>query len=466
MAYKTRKLAVMISLLCLIQTTYAAETTTSGLSKEELVTAKLAGKATGKVIYLGATVITGNESKSDMAIVVNGERIEAIIPAAQVNSASLTETEIVDVHHLFVLPGLIDSHVHYGTHPNLSFAQAQLKRDVYAGITGVRDMAGDARFLGDMSRASLINEIPAPDIYYASLVAGPSFFNDPRTVTSALGMPPGTAPWMYAVTDKTNMAMTLSQARGTGATGLKIYANLPGPLVQRLVKEANHQHFPVWTHLQVYPATPYDSLGATSVSHVCMIARYAAQPGKAKYGHQNEPSYDDMSANNAEIKKYISALKKSGTIMDATLSVYELPSQAKVTADGKTKHLHCSIELAGEITHAMLVAGIPIVAGTDSNASADDAFPALNRELEYLVKYAGLSAREAILSATENAAKALGKEKEIGSIETGKFANLVFTKEDPTQDIAHLRSIEFTVKRGIRFDRKDYQHQPIPEQDD
>ncbi len=466
MAHKITHFAALVSLLCLIQTSNSAETTTPGLSAEELVTAKLAGKATGKVIYLGATVINGNQSQPDMAIVVNGERIEAIIPAAQVNPATLTGTDIVDVEHLFVLPGLIDSHVHYGTHPNRSFAQAQLKRDVYAGITGVRDMAGDARFLADLSRAALINEIPAPDIYYASLVAGPSFFKDPRTVTAALGMLPGSAPWMYAVTDKTNLAMTLSQARGTGAAGLKIYANLPGPLVQSLVKAAHEQHFPVWTHLQVYPATPYDSLGATSVSHVCMIARYAAQPGKAKYGHQNEPSYDAMSADNAEIKKYIKALKKSGTIMDATLSVYELPSEATTTADGKNQHLHCPIELAGQITHAISVAGIPIVAGTDSNAAADDVFPALNRELEYLVKYAGLTPRQAILAATVNAAKALGQENEIGAIETGKYANLVFTKQDPTEDITRLRSVELTVKRGIRFARKEYVHQPVPEQDD
>ena len=148
--------------------------------------ATMAGKATGLVIYIGAKIIPGNKSPvlSDMAIVVDGERIRAIVPLMQLSHAATDGAEIVDMQGMYVLPGLIDSHVHYGTHPNRSFAEPQLKRDLYAGITAVRDMAGDARFLGDLSRAALINEIPAPDIFYASLVAGPTFFDDPCSLLS------------------------------------------------------------------------------------------------------------------------------------------------------------------------------------------------------------------------------------------------------------------------------------------
>jgi imidazolonepropionase-like amidohydrolase len=422
--------------------------------------AKMSGKATGRVIYRGVNVISGNESQvqNNMAIVVNGERIESIIPVSELNHNRTRGEEVVDMQGVYVLPGLIDSHVHYGTHPTRSFAEPQLKRDLYSGITGVRDMAGDVRFLGDLSRAALINEIPAPDIFYASLVAGPIFFDDPRTVSSSLGMQAGKAPWMYAVTDKTNLPLTIAQARGTGATGLKIYADLPGPLVQKLIQEAHRQNFPVWTHLQVFPATPYDSIGATTVSHICMIARFAAQPGKAKYEHGKSPSYEGMTAENPEIKKYIAALAKSGTMLDATLSVYyKAPEPPKP---------HCSIELAGAITREAILAGVQVIAGTDENAAPDDQFPQLNRELEYLVRYAGMSATEAIVSATRNAAKALGKEKEIGTITVGKYANLMFVKDDPTKDITNLHSVVLTVKRGLRFARSDYHQQDIPDSDD
>jgi imidazolonepropionase-like amidohydrolase len=310
--------------------------------------------------------------------------------------------------------------------------------------------------LADLSRAALINEIPSPDIYYAALVAGPSFFNDPRTVSSALGMQPGQVPWLYAVTEETQMPLAIAQARGTGATGLKIYANLPGDLVKKLVSEAHKQDFPVWTHMQVYPATPYDSLGATSVSHVCMIARYLRENGKASYGHANEPSYAGLTAADPGIQQYITALARSGSILDATLSVY-LPAPGAPAVPGK-----CSAQLAGDITRAAHLAGVPIDAGTDTDSVADDPYPALYGELRALVHYAGFNSYDALVSATRVAAQAVGKSNEIGTLEPGKFADIAFFSADPAQDVRNLSSITWTIKRGHRFARSDYHHKPIP----
>ncbi|MQA18180.1 amidohydrolase family protein [Rugamonas rivuli] len=311
-------------------------------------------------------------------------------------------------------------------------------------------MAGDVRELAGLSRAALLNQIPSPDIFYASLVAGPSFFKDPRTVAAALGTQPGQVPWLYAVDEHTRLPLAVAQARGTGATGMKIYANLPGTLVRKLIAESNSQHFPVWTHLQVYPATPYDSLGATAVSHACMIARYVRESGKTAYGHDGEPSYAGLTADDPGIKRYIAALAKSGTIMDATLSVYK--------ADGP----HCHIELAGDITRAMHAAGVRIIAGTDTDNTSDDPWPALYGELEKLVKYAGLAPQQAIRAATANAAVALGRQREFGTLEAGKYANMVFLQRDPLQDIANVRSVVLTVKRGHQYARDEYQFKPLP----
>ena len=59
---------------------------------------------------------------------------------------------VVDARGLYAIPGLIDSHVHLATAPNRRYAEALLRRDVYSGVTAVRDMAGDARLLADLSR--------------------------------------------------------------------------------------------------------------------------------------------------------------------------------------------------------------------------------------------------------------------------------------------------------------------------
>jgi hypothetical protein len=338
----TRKYTtIALAIAALHAPAYAAEEKPKANVQQDRLN-KLAGKALGRVIYRGATLIDGTAAapRADMSIIVSDDRIEAIVPSAQLTDAQKAAARIVDVAGQYVLPGLIDSHVHYATNPDRPYAEAELKRNIYGGVTGVRDMAGDARELAGLSREALLNRIPSPDIFYASLVAGPSFFKDPRTVVAALGTQPGTVSWLYAVDDKTKLPLAVAQARGTGATGMKIYANLPGTLVRKLIAEANSQHFPVWTHMQVYPATPYDSLGATAVSHVCMIARHVRETGKSAYGHSGEPSYEGLTADDPGIKKYIAALAKSGTIMDATLSVY------------KTDGPHCHLDLAGDITRA------------------------------------------------------------------------------------------------------------------
>lgn len=430
--------------------------------------AKRAGQATGKVIYRDLTLISAAENaapaaRPGMAIVVDGERIQAIIPVAQLTAADSQGAEIIDAHGLFAMPGLIDSHVHYATWPARKWAEAELKRNLYGGLTGVRDMAGDARALADLSRAALINEIPSPDIFYGALVAGPSFFEDPRTLSSSLGLKPGEVPWLYAVTEKSDLAGVITQARGTGATGLKIYANLSGELVRNLISAAKQRGFPVWTHQQVYPATPYDSLGATSVSHVCMVARFIREPGKRSYERSKEPSYAGLTAADPGIANYVAAMARSGTMMDATLGVYR-PAK---NADGTPKPTdRCPIALAGDITRAMNAAGIPILAGTDADAGADNPWPALHAELEALVQHAGLTPHEAIVAATRNAAAALGKAGDFGTLAAGKYANMVLLKKDPSADIRNLQSIVMTIKRGNRFPRDRYQHTAIPEQPD
>jgi hypothetical protein len=427
--------------------------------------AKAAGRATAMVVYRGLTLVdaVNRVERKDMTIVVDGDTIKAIVPVSGLDASQTAGAEVIDAIGLFAIPGLIDAHVHYATRPARAVAEAELKRDIYGGLTGVRDMAGDARALADLSRAALVGEIPSPDIFYSALVAGPSFFEDPRTLSSSLGMKPGAVPWLYAVTADSELPLVVAQARGTGATGLKIYANLPGNLVRGLIAEAKRQHFPVWTHQQVYPATPYDSLGATAVSHVCMIARYVREPGKASYGHSNEPSYAGLTAEDPEIARYIATLAKSGTIMDATLSVY-IPPPDK---DGQpVASKRCPLALAGDITKAMHRAGVRIAAGTDADAGPDNPWPALYRELEALVQDAGLTPYDAITAATKNAAAALGKESEFGSLAEGNAANFVLLQSDPAQDIANLRSIVMTVKRGHRFLRSDYHHQTMPAEPD
>ncbi len=67
-----------------------------------------------------------------------------------------------------------------------------------------------------------------------------------------------------------------------------------------------------------------------------------------------------------------------------------------------------------------------------------------------------MTAAAAIRSATKISAMSTGQQKEMGTLEAGKLANIVFLAADPLRDIGAIRSVELTVKRGVRFPRKDY----------
>jgi imidazolonepropionase-like amidohydrolase len=88
-----------------------------------------------------------------------------------------------------------------------------------------------------------------------------------------------------------------------------------------------------------------------------------------------------------------------------------------------------------------------VAAGTDQTSGA-----ALHRELELLVG-GGISAADAIVIATRNAARALGKLETLGTIEVGKLADVVLLRADPTRDIQNAKQIDTVIKNGQIIDR-------------
>jgi imidazolonepropionase-like amidohydrolase len=394
----------------------------------------------------------GAASRRDMAIVVDGERIVKITRAVKPGEVKAGEN-IVDMHGAFALPGLIDTHVHLATWPNIAFARATLRRFVYNGVTAVRDMAGDTRELGFLAREARIGNMPGPDVYYASLMAGPEFFNDPRTVQSTQGgLKPGETSWMRAVTASTDLPLAVAEAKGTGATAIKIYADLPAPLVAAITAEAHRQHMLVWAHAAVFPASPRDvtDAGVDVMSHVCMLGYQASSKMPAAYHHRaaveagrlDDPSIDALLAD----------MKAKGTILDATLTVYQTLDRMK----DANPPPYCTLALAEKLAAKAHRAGVAISTGTDSDAPWTERLPALPGELALLVHGAAMTPMEAIRSATSVASRTIGRESEMGTLEPGKLANIVFTAKDPLADIANLQTVTLTVKRGKAFAARDF----------
>lgn len=417
------------------------------------------------VIYRHATLIdgTGAPARRDMDVLVAGERIRRIVPDAALTGSEFAKARIVDLEGLYLIPGLVDSHVHLATPPNRRQAEAELRRAIYGGVTAVRDMADDLRAVGDLARASLVGEIAGPDVYFAALMAGPDFFTDPRTVQTSAGGLAGQVPWMQAVTDGTDLPLAVARARGTYATAIKLYADLTPQLAARISAEAHRQHMLVWSHATLYPAKPSEvvAAGVDSMSHACLLVREGpelAPRWSEPHGHVDLNAF--RTGNAPMLDRLFAGMAQRGVILDATVWAYASPppSAASSTQGGVPPLLPggCDDVVGGAIAAQAYRAGVSISAGTDNVASAAEAWPELFHELSALNDLAHMPPDAVLRSATIVGARAAGQEREMGSIEPGKLANMVVLTSNPLDSVDNLKSIVMTVKRGRAFKRTDF----------
>jgi hypothetical protein len=119
---------------------------------------------------------------------------------------------------------------------------------------------------------------------------------------------------------------------------------------------------------------------------------------------------------------------------------------------------HLPIERAN--VKAVFDAGVPIVLGTDTGFLGVLVGASTQVELELLVE-AGLTPEDALRAATVNAARMIGNEKDLGTLEAGKAADFVILDADPRLDIKNVTRISRTYKGGVAYDPVD-PARPLP----
>ncbi|WP_444922384.1 amidohydrolase family protein [Microbulbifer sp. CnH-101-G] len=403
-----------------------------------------------QVLLINASIVDVKSLKVDenQSILIKGDKIKRISSTKKLSR--MRGASVVDLKGKFVIPGLIDAHVHHATDPdswdNLSITTERLRYLLRGGVTSVRDMGGDARALAYLKRQAEVDAIASPDIYFSVIIGGESFFSDPRTIASAKGRTPGHTTWMRAVDHNSDMDSIMLQAIGAGATGIKIYADVEAETVPLLANAAKRHGLKVWSHAYIGPSKPLDivNAGVETISHASDMSAQLVDNFKAwrrKTAEFDDSTWEKMLQKDSYLDLF-GAMKEKGTILDATLTVFERRNDL----NEKYRQLD---QLSTQMTQFAYQSGITIAAGTDAFSDLEnDTTPMIHHELKLLVDEIGMTPLEAIQAATLNAAKVIGIEGSVGSIEEGKKANMVVLSENPEKNIENSQAIAHVVKNG------------------
>lgn len=421
-----------------------------------------------EIILTNVTIIDGNGNQpiADQIIIIKDGRIKDIFKTGV--KPNPKNSKKIDMMGYYVIPGLIDAHYHFLTSVYTPTKQDSLL--IYAfigGLTGFRDMAGDAIALKELSQKTILKEFPKPRIYYSALFAGNTWFdNDKRASLIMHKFPSGTASWAKSISDTTDIELAVTQAKQSGASGIKIYADLDGNKIKEITNEAHKQGLKVWTHATVFPAKPSDAVNANvdALSHSIeftweleenMPVAFDKRPNDYyKTIDWNKFHFDDPKTSNL-----LDSMKIKGIMLDATSShahTRYVLRQLIQPEDKRTINFPLKIdEWVDGFTNLAYRKGVNILAGTDYQENMEKFdYPNIHAEMEYLVKNCGLSELDAIKSATLNVADILSISSNYGSIEVGKIADIVVLKKDPTKDIANTKSVLYIIKEGVIYQRK------------
>ncbi len=413
------------------------------------------------IVHAGRLLaVPGRSPIAAQTVVIRDGRVAAVLPGYQDAAAAGAQADdrvaIYDLKSMFVLPGLIDGHVHIlsESNPNQRLQRVEnsdaddaiagamfARRTLEAGFTTVRDVGagpGDAVF----ALRDGINKggVPGPRIFAAgatvSVTGGHSddtqgYRDDIAHVLHNPSVCDGPDDCRRAVREQVRRGADQIKLTATGG----VLSNTAAGLEQQFADDELRA---------IVDSAHMMGRKVTAHAHGAGGLKAALRAGVDSIEHG---TYLDQEGMNL--------FRKSGAYLVPTVlagvTVGEWADDPKswLTPPQRVK----AKEVGGRMVETLRRAhraGVKIAFGTDSGVSrhGDNA-----REFELMVR-AGMTPMEAIRAATVSGAGNLGKSAELGSIEPGKFGDLIAVSGDPLTDVAELRDVDFVMKGGVVYKQK------------
>lgn len=381
-------------------------------------------------------------------IVVRGERIEAVGRDVTVPAGA----EIIDLSQHTVLPGFIDMHTHLTGDPSYGYSDQALhqwpgysalvgaknaRKTLLAGFTTVRNVGA-----GEWADVAL------RDAIRNGIVPGPRMF----VSAHALGITGGHC-------DRNGFRPDALDEPGI-ERGI---ANGVDEVIKAVRYQIKYGADVIKICATGGVLSAGDAVGAPQYTfeEIRAIVRTAAMAGRkvAAHAHGNEGIKTAVRAGVASIEhgsildeEAIQLMKEHGTYLVPTLMAFE--AVVKAAKEGKLAPWSAkkALEIEPYARRSIRMAirsGVNIAFGTDAGV-----FPHGQNADEFrLLVEAGMTPLQAIQSATIQAARLLGQEKNLGSIEPGKWADIIAVRGDPLNDVTLLKNIDFVMKAGVVYKR-------------
>ena len=385
--------------------------------------------AEGTLALVGATLVdaTGAPAVPNATVVVANGRIVAAGPSASTPVPSGARR--IDVAGKTIVPGLWDNHAH--------LHQIEWIPTYFAaGVTSVRDMGSEWPLLVAMRSAIRSGRIHGPNLYFAGLIDGPG--------------PQGFGEFSAATPEEGRAIVR--RYHQLGFEMIKIYLALAPDVTAAICDEAHKLdmrctgHVP--TSMDLHSAI--DS-GMDQIAHFPIRGDLTTEEGKKQLAHfVAKKTIFDPTASWGEIggKSAQEPMENIQPVLQhlpAPMLQNRIASLGQSPSDTATSHARLARTLAN--IKAAHDAGVPLLAGTDEGIPAYS----LYRELELYVK-AGFTPMDALRSASAVAAEAMRVDRDVGTIEKGKRADLLVLDANPLDDISNIRTVRFVMKDGRMFE--------------
>ncbi len=415
----------------------------------------LSAQAPEGLVVTNVTLIdgTGRPAVEDAVVVVRGERITFVGRGAAPETAGLQR---IDGSGKFLIPGLMDLHVHLSggrtrNGPDREAGVRALHGFLYSGITTIFDAGNNGEYIFSLRAEERAGDLVAPRIFATGpLVTVPGGHGGGPGMTLIESWPEGRAALEAHLALEPDLVKLTFDEHGWGTRPL--IPLLPVELMEHAGRFFNEHGVRTTVHTShEYRARQAIAAGIDTLAHP-VIQGPVSEEFVALMAAKQVPMVSTLT-----IGEGYSRLVEHPEFLDQQLyqDVWEHELIERLRTEIRDRYatrawttwMKVMTPVAQENLRQIDAAGGVIVLGSDQSAG-----PQSHRELELMVD-GGIPSLRAIRIATLNGAIFLGREDEFGSIEEGKYADMVLLSADPLADISNAQRIDLVIKSGRVVDR-------------